>query len=130
MNNSSKNFEFEIKQRFFESPNFSMFSDGEEIALARVTTKAAAEAYVRIVALDIVRDLCGAHIHDFNEIPSDDPVKVEFDRESFCIIRYGDVTAHIFNIERICPDCGCNPKDEPYCMEPTHCPACGHIFED
>ena len=27
-----------------------------------------------------------------------------------------------------CPNCGCNPQDEPYCMEPTHCPKCGYSF--
>lgn len=29
----------------------------------------------------------------------------------------------------ICPNCGCNPQDEPYCMEPTHCPKCGYDFD-
>ena len=27
-----------------------------------------------------------------------------------------------------CPNCGCNPKQEPYCMEFTHCPKCGFIL--
>lgn len=29
-----------------------------------------------------------------------------------------------------CPNCGCNPQDEPYCMVPTHCPQCGYIFKE
>ena len=29
----------------------------------------------------------------------------------------------------ICPNCGCNPQDEPYCMVATHCPKCGYIFK-
>ena len=29
-----------------------------------------------------------------------------------------------------CPNCGCNPQDAPYYMEPTHCPECGHIFDN
>ena len=28
----------------------------------------------------------------------------------------------------ICPNCGFNPANEPYCMEATHCPKCGYIF--
>ena len=24
-----------------------------------------------------------------------------------------------------CPNCGCNPNEEPYAMEATHCPQCG-----
>ena len=28
----------------------------------------------------------------------------------------------------VCPNCGCNPQDEPYCIEPTHCPECGYVF--
>lgn len=29
----------------------------------------------------------------------------------------------------ICPNCGCDPTKEPYAMESTHCPMCGHIFK-
>ena len=29
-----------------------------------------------------------------------------------------------------CPNCGCNPNDEPYCMVATHCPKCGYIFDN
>lgn len=29
-----------------------------------------------------------------------------------------------------CPNCGCNPQDEPYCMVATHCPKCGYIFKN
>lgn len=29
----------------------------------------------------------------------------------------------------ICPNCECNPQDEPYCMVATHCPKCGHVFK-
>ena len=28
-----------------------------------------------------------------------------------------------------CPNCGCNPHDEPYCMTATHCPKCGYVFK-
>ena len=28
-----------------------------------------------------------------------------------------------------CPNCGCNPQNEPYCMVATHCPKCGYIFK-
>lgn len=31
-------------------------------------------------------------------------------------------------INYICPNCGCNPQEEPYCMIATHCPMCGYIF--
>lgn len=27
-----------------------------------------------------------------------------------------------------CPNCGCNPNEEPYAMEATHCPQCGYNF--
>lgn len=27
----------------------------------------------------------------------------------------------------VCPNCGFNPQDEPYCIE-THCPKCGYMF--
>ena len=33
-------------------------------------------------------------------------------------------------LKTICPNCGCNPQDAPYFMEPTHCPMCGHIFNE
>lgn len=26
----------------------------------------------------------------------------------------------------ICHNCGCDPTKEPYAMEATHCPMCGH----
>ena len=29
------------------------------------------------------------------------------------------------NEKILCPNCGCDPQEEPYCMEPTHCPLCG-----
>lgn len=28
----------------------------------------------------------------------------------------------------ICTNCGCHPTKEPYAMEATHCPKCGHNF--
>lgn len=28
----------------------------------------------------------------------------------------------------VCPNCGFNPQEEPYCMELTHCPKCGYVF--
>ena len=28
-----------------------------------------------------------------------------------------------------CPNCGCNPQNEPYHMVATHCPKCGYIFK-
>ena len=31
-------------------------------------------------------------------------------------------------MDGICPNCGCNPQDEPYCMVATHCPQCGYGF--
>jgi hypothetical protein len=31
-------------------------------------------------------------------------------------------------INFICPNCGCNPQEEPYYMVATHCPICGYIF--
>ena len=34
------------------------------------------------------------------------------------------------NKKTICPNCGCDPQAKPYCMEPTHCPICGHIFTE
>ena len=32
-------------------------------------------------------------------------------------------------MSKLCPFCGCNPMEEPYAMEATHCPQCGYIFE-
>jgi hypothetical protein len=29
----------------------------------------------------------------------------------------------------ICNNCGCDPTKEPYAMEATHCPKCGHTFD-
>ena len=29
-----------------------------------------------------------------------------------------------------CPNCGFNPAEEPYCMEPTHCPMCAYSFPE
>lgn len=117
---------YEVKMRFFESPNFSMLSQGEEVVLAHLTTKEAAEAFVRFQVIEILRYYCGYHIHDICDIPADSGFSVDMtDKEAFCVIRYHEYATNIFNIEKICPNCGCNPQDKPYCMEPTHCPNCG-----
>lgn len=29
-----------------------------------------------------------------------------------------------------CPNCGFNSQEEPYCMDATHCPKCGYIFNN
>lgn len=121
-----RNLNYEVKMRAFESPNFSMLSQGEEMVLARLTTKEAAEAFVRFQVIEILRYYCGYHIHDIHDIPKDSEFSVDLsDPDVFCIIRCGMYSTNIFKIEKICPNCGCNPQDEPYCMEPTHCPICG-----
>lgn len=33
-------------------------------------------------------------------------------------------------MQSICPNCGCNPQNEPYCMVATHCPMCGYLFKN
>ena len=33
-------------------------------------------------------------------------------------------------MNNICPNCGCNPQNKPYCMVATHCPKCGYIFNN
>lgn len=41
-----------------------------------------------------------------------------------------DTILEIINDDRECPNCGCKPKDEPYCMDgTTHCPMCGYVFK-
>jgi hypothetical protein len=122
---------YEVKMRFFESPNFDIDSTGEEVVLARLTTKAAAEAFVRFQVIEILRYHCGYHIHDVHDIPADSGFSVDrSDSNVFCTIRFEEHATNIFNIERICPECGCNPQDEPYFMEPTHCPDCGFDFSE
>ena len=83
-------------------------------------------AFVRFQVIEILRYYCGYHLHDIHDIPADSGFSVDMsDPDAFCIVRYHEYSTNIFKIEKICPNCGCNPQDEPYCMEPTHCPVCG-----
>lgn len=121
-----RKFNYEIKHRFFESPNFSMFSEGEVVVVAKVDTRESAKIFAEALVLDLVNYLLPYPLD--NLIDLDDPCVAVVVKDNEYIIGYQELTAAIVTIERICPNCGCNPHDEPYCMEITHCPECGHIF--
>lgn len=123
-----RKFRYEIKHRFFESPNFSMFSEGEEVAIARLATKDAAKLLAEFYVLTIVNELLPYHIEDLMDL--DDPCVSLVITDNEYKICYDELTAGIVTIEAICPECGCNPHDEPYCMEATHCPECGYVFKE
>ena len=118
---------YEIKQRFFESPNFSMCSDGEEVVIARVATLDAAKVMAEAYLVAIINTMIDKPIDNVLDL-NDDVISVSVEDGKY-IVHYEDLTAQIISIEKICPNCGCNPHDEPYCMEVTHCPECGHVFE-
>lgn len=123
-----RQFHYEIKHRFFESPNFSMFSEGEEVVIARITTKDAAKLLVEPLVLAIVNNLLPYHVENLMDL-NDPCVSVTINDNEYKIC-YEELTAGIVTIEAICPECGCNPHDEPYCMEATHCPECGYVFQE
>jgi hypothetical protein len=122
-----KIFNYELKQRFFESPNFSMCSDGEEAVIARVATLDAAQIMLEAYMVAIINTMIDKPINSVLDL-NDNVISVTIEDGKY-IIHYEDLTAQILTIEQICPNCGCNPQDEPYCMAATHCPECGHIFE-
>ena len=118
---------FVVKMRFFESPNFSMTSDGEEVVLAQVTSQETARLFVNSYALEVLKECCGNDLARIEDIPDDSGFSVEYSEDKSVIqrIRFDEYIACLFTIEKTCPNCGCNPQNEPYCMEETHCPQCG-----
>lgn len=118
---------FVIKMRFFESPNFSMTSDGEEVVLAKVPSQETARLFVNSYAIEVLKEYCGAALTRVEDIPDDSGFSVKYNGDGSVIQRicFNEYTACLFTIEKLCPNCGCNPQDEPYCMEATHCPQCG-----
>ena len=118
---------FKVKMTFFESPNFSLTSQGETVELARFKSKEDAEMFARSYALEILRYYYSPELRDFNECNGD--FRADFDGEDFCVIRFGEYSANIFNIIELCPNCGCDATDEPYALaQNTHCPQCGYIY--
>jgi hypothetical protein len=117
-----------INQICFFPPNFSMFDAGEIVKVAECDDLNMANIVVESLMTCIINGLIDEPIKNIVDL-NDDMIYVEVVDDQYRI-GYGDVTAAIFVIKEICPNCGCNPEDEPYCMKPTHCPQCGHIFED
>lgn len=119
-----------VKMRFFESPNFSMTSDGEEQVLAQTASKEMAVMFIEKYALEVLQSYCERSTTSIADLTKDSGFSVEYDEKDnfICTICYEKFTVCSFKIERVCPNCGCNPNDEPYCMEPTHCPQCGYSF--
>ena len=123
-----RKFNYEVKQRFFDSPNFSMCSDGEEVVIARVADKATAVLLVESILIDIINTMFDNNITRLVDL-NDEVLSIRLEDNKY-ILGYQEYTAQIFTIEPICPECGCNPQDEPYCMEANHCPACGYVFKE
>ena len=122
-----RKFNYEIKQRFFEPPNFSMCSDGEEVVIARVANKEMAVSFIEAVMVDIINSMFELNLVNLVDL-NDHDLSIRIEGNQY-ILGYQEYTAQIFTVEPICPACGCNPQDEPYCMEATHCPQCGYAFE-
>ena len=123
-----RKFRYEIKHRFFDSPNFSLCSDGEEVVIAKIDTIESAQIFAEALVLELVNYLLPYPLDKLIDL--DDPCVSLLVKNNEYIIGYQELTAAIVTIEQICPECGCNPKDEPYCMDATHCPECGHIFKE
>lgn len=100
---------FKVVMRFFESPNFNLTSDGEEVLLARANSRESAEAFARMYALEILREYYGRLLHDFSECNGD--FTVDFDGDDFCVVRFDEYIANIINIveeedSAVYSDCG------------------------
>ena len=127
---------FEVKMRFFEPPNFSLTSEGEEVVLARVCNLEAAQIFVKAYALEALHELGETNLNSIYDLTPEDDFGVTFNvGDIYMAVMFGKevedmVTVMDFKIERVCPACGYNPNDQPYCMDPTHCPICGTIIED
>lgn len=124
---------YELKYTFFESPNFSFAGEPETVVLARVEKEEVAQILAKAYAAEVISSL-GQKINSLKELKSDDVFGYTCNvAGNYLTLFYGvedpAVIAH-FTIEKLCPDCGCNPNSSPYYMEPTHCPQCGHIFEE
>lgn len=79
---------FEIVQRFFEPPNFSMLSQGEETVVAAVCSREVAERFAEVYALETLRSYGG----------SKNGFTVTFGGDVFCVIRFGEYTASVITI--------------------------------
>ena len=101
---------YEIKLVFFESPNFSLCSDGEEIILGRVNSESAARIFCKAYVLESLKSM-GEEIVNLDDLSQDGPWKVEYDRDNaYLTLFYGDAIAQIYKIEMVCPACGVNPN--------------------
>lgn len=135
MENNKNDLRYKVVMTFFESPNFNLTSDGETVELARVCTREAAELFVEAYALEILRHYNNnPHLKDFSDC-GDDEFEADFeadpDGNDYCIIQWNECIANIFTIIELCPNCGCDPTEEPYALAPnTHCPQCGYVFEN
>lgn len=104
-----------------------MCSDGEEVVIARVANKEMAVSFVEAVMVDIINSMFELNLVNLVDL-NDPDLSIRIEGNQY-ILGYQEYTAQIFTVEPICPACGCNPQDDPYCMEATHCPQCGYTFE-
>jgi hypothetical protein len=124
---------YELKYHFFESPNFSLTGSPETVVLAQVENPESAKIFAKAYAAEVISSL-GHPINSLKELTSDDVFGYTCNvAGDYLTIMYGlddPVIVARFTIEKLCPNCGCNPNSSPYYMEPTHCPKCGHVFEE
>jgi predicted Zn-ribbon and HTH transcriptional regulator len=133
MHRKERHMKYELKYTFFEAPNFSLTSNGETVVLGKLHNYDTADLFAKAYAVAVINSL-GCDVKSIEDLKVDDDFCVEFDNERkeytvYYKTNHESVIVCILSIEAICPHCGCNPHDEPYCMEPTHCPKCGYVFE-
>ena len=126
MAKEKKALNYVLKVEGFPTPMCNFAETEDALLVAKVSTRATAIAFAETYALALIKDYTGLPV-SMDTLPDGWSISVSNTKSCF-IVRYNDCITHAVLIERICPHCGCNPSDEPYCMAPTHCPKCGTML--
>ena len=92
-------FTYEVRQRFFEPPNFSMFSDGEEVVVAQCINKDTAQIFAAAYVLVLLNKLLPQPIADIKAL-NDERVSLTVTDGQY-VIGYEEFTAQIISIEPV-----------------------------
>ena len=115
-----------LKVEGFPTPMCNFGDNTDTLMVAKVANKSVAITFAEAYAIAVIKDYTGLPV-TMEALPEGWSISVSTTKNCF-VVRYNDCITHAILIERICPHCGCNPSDEPYCMTATHCPKCGTML--
>lgn len=122
--------QYSIKYSYYEPPNFALSYKMHTTMLDTASDLAEAKRKAYNIGKSIEEDLPGISL-DFDF--SKNRKKKKPNSTTLCVIRYEDILVGVLSLvlpkgEKLCPSCGSNPNEEPYCISSGPCPYCGHII--